>query len=124
MRVKEVVGPLASLLVGYLTLFHLDVPWQLSALSVGLAAGLLCPRLTVAAASSLLGTLPFVTVLAFRTLDSAGRRLLELIASISGLPPLAILGLLIVSFAGISVATASIVSTVVNAVMSHRRRAW
>ena len=123
MRMGSFVGPLASLLVGYLTLFHLDAPWQLSALSVGVTAGLLCRRLAVAAASSLLGTLPFVTVLAFRISDAAGRRLLELIASISGLPPLAILGLLIVSFAGISVATSSIVGTVANVFSPRRRRA-
>jgi hypothetical protein len=123
MRIRVLAGPLASLLVGYLTLFHLDAPWQLSALSVGVAAGLFCARLAVAAVSSLLGTLPFVAVLAFRVSDAAGRRLLELIASISGLPPFAILGLLIVSFAGISVATSSIVGTVANVFSSRRRRA-
>jgi len=123
MRIRVLAGPLASLLVGYLTLFHLDAPWQLSALSVGVAAGLFCARLAVAAVSSLLGTLPFVAVLAFRVSDAAGRRLLELIASISGLPPFAILGLLIVSFAGISVATSSIVGTVANVFLSRRRRA-
>ena len=123
MRIRVLAGPLTSLLVGYLTLFHLDAPWQLSALSVGVAAGLFCARLAVAAVSSLLGTLPFVAVLAFRVSDAAGRRLLELIASISGLPPFAILGLLIVSFAGISVATPSIVGTVANVFSSRRRRA-
>jgi hypothetical protein len=124
MRFRDVVGPLVSLLVGYLTLFHLNSPWQVSALSVGIASGLLCTRLSAAAASSLIGASQFIGVLTVRTFDAAGRKLLELIASIAGLPPFAVLGLLMLSYLGISVATASIVSTVVGMISSRKRKSW
>ncbi len=122
MRFRNVVGPLASLTVGYLTLFHLNVPWQFSALAVGIAAGLLSSRLSMAAASSLAGASPFVAVLAVRVSDAAGIRLLEIIASVAGLPPFAVLGLLTLSYVGISVASASIVNTVVGLISSHMRK--
>jgi hypothetical protein len=113
---------LASVIVGYLTLFHVDSPWQVSALSVGVVAGLLSTRLWLAAFSSLVGSLPFIGVLALRTSDPAGGKLLGLIASIAGLPPFAILGLLTLSYLGISISTASIVSTVLGTISSRKGR--
>jgi hypothetical protein len=123
MRFRDVSGLLASILVGYLTLLHVNSPWQVSALSVGIVAGLLSTRLRVAAFSSLVGSSPFIVVLAARTSDPAGGKLLGLIASIAGLPPFAILGLLTLSYLGISISTASIVSTVLGMISSRKRRA-
>lgn len=123
MRFRDVSALLASVIVGYLTLFHVNSPWQVSALSVGVVAGLLSTRLGVAALSSLLGSLPFIGVLALRTSDPVGGKLLGLIASIAGLPPFAILGLLTLSYLGISISTASIVSTVLGTISSRKRRA-
>jgi hypothetical protein len=123
MRFRDISALLASVIVGYLTLFHVNSPWQVSALSVGVVAGLLSTRLGVAALSSLLGSLPFIGVLALRTSDPAGGKLLGLIASIAGLPPFAILGLLTLSYLGISISTASIVSTVLGTISSRKGRA-
>jgi hypothetical protein len=123
MRFRYVSALLASVIVGYLTLFHVNSPWQVSALSVGVVAGLLSTRLGVAASSSLLGSLPFIGVLALRTSDPVGGKLLGLIASIAGLPPFAILGLLTLSYLGISICTASIVSTVLGTISSRKGRA-
>jgi hypothetical protein len=123
MRFRDVSGLLASVIVGYLTLFHVNSPWQVSALSVGVVAGLLSTRLGVAAFSSLVGSLPFIGVLALRTSDPVGGKLLGLIASIAGLPPFAILGLLTLSYLGISISTASIVSTVLGTISSRKGRA-
>jgi hypothetical protein len=114
---------LVSVIVGYLTLFHVNSPWQVSALSVGVVAGLLSTRLGVAAFSSLIGSLPFIGVLALSTSDPAGGKLLGLIASIAGLSPFAILGLLTLSYLGISISTASIVSTVLGTISSRKGRA-
>jgi hypothetical protein len=123
MRFRDVSALLASVIVGYLTLFHVNSPWQVSALSVGVVAGLLSTRLGVAAFSSLVGSLPFIGVLALRTSDPVGGKLLGLIASIAGLPPFAILGLLTLSYLGISISTASIVSTVLGTISSRKGRA-
>jgi hypothetical protein len=123
MRFRYVSALLASVIVGYLTLFHVNSPWQVSALSVGVVAGLLSTRLGVAAFSSLVGSLPFIGVLALRTSDPVGGKLLGLIASIAGLPPFAILGLLTLSYLGISISTASIVSTVLGTISSRKGRA-
>jgi hypothetical protein len=123
MRFRDISGLLASVIVGYLTLFHVNSPWQVSALSVGVVAGLLSTRLGVAAFSSLVGSLPFIGVLALRTSDPVGGKLLGLIASIAGLPPFAILGLLTLSYLGISISTASIVSTVLGTISSRKGRA-
>jgi hypothetical protein len=123
MRFRYVSALLASMIVGYLTLFHVNSPWQVSALSVGVVAGLLSTRLGVAAFSSLIGSLPFIGVLALRTSDPAGGKLLGLIAMIAGLPPFAILGLLTLSYLGISISTASIVSTVLGTISSRKGRA-
>jgi hypothetical protein len=123
MRFRDVSGLLASILVGYLTLLHVNSPWQVSALSVGIVAGLLSTRLRVAAFSSLVGSSPFISVLALRTSDPAGGKLLGLIASIAGLPPFAILALLTLSYLGISTSTASIVSTVLGMISSRKGRA-
>jgi hypothetical protein len=123
MRFRDISGLLASMIVGYLTLFHVNSPWQVSALSVGVVAGLLSTRLGVAAFSSLVGSLPFIGVLALRTSDPVGGKLLGLIASIAGLPPFAILGLLTLSYLGISISTASIVSTVLGTISSRKGRA-
>jgi hypothetical protein len=123
MRFRYVSALLASMIVGYLTLFHVNSPWQVSALSVGVVAGLLSTRLGVAAFSSLVGSLPFIGVLALRTSDPVGGKLLGLIASIAGLPPFAILGLLTLSYLGISISTASIVSTVLGTISSRKGRA-
>ncbi len=123
MRFRDVSALLASVIVGYLTLFHVNSPWQVSALSVGVVAGLLSTRLGVAAFSSLIGSLPFIGVLALRTSDPAGGKLLGLIAMIAGLPPFAILGLLTLSYLGISISTASIVSTVLGTISSRKGRA-
>jgi hypothetical protein len=123
MRFRYVSALLASMIVGYLMLFHVNSPWQVSALSVGVVAGLLSTRLGVAAFSSLVGSLPFIGVLALRTSDPAGGKLLGLIASIAGLPPFAILGLLTLSYLGISISTASIVSTVLGTISSRKGRA-
>jgi hypothetical protein len=123
MRFRDVSALLASVIVGYLTLFHVNSPWQVSALSVGVVAGLLSTRLGVAAFSSLVGSLPFIGVLALRTSDPVGGKLLGLIASIAGLPPFAILGLLTLSYLGISISTASIVSTVFGTISSRKGRA-
>jgi hypothetical protein len=123
MRFRDVSALLASVIVGYLTLFHVNSPWQVSALSVGIVAGLLSTRLWLAAFSSLVGSLPFIGVLALRTSDPAGGKLLGLIASIAGLPPFAILGLLTLSYLGISISTASIVSTVLGTISSRKGRA-
>jgi hypothetical protein len=54
---------------------------------------------------------------------TVGGKLLGLIASIAGLPPFAILGLLTLSYLGISIATASIVSTVLGTISSRKGRA-
>jgi hypothetical protein len=123
MRFRYVSALLASMIVGYLTLFHVNSPWQVSALSVGVVAGLLSTRLGIAAFSSLVGSLPFIGVLALRTSDPVGGKLLGLIASIAGLPPFAILGLLTLSYLGISISTASIVSTVLGTISSRKGRA-
>jgi hypothetical protein len=123
MRFRIVSALLVSVIVGYLTLFHVNSPWQVSALSVGVVAGLLSTRLGVAAFSSLIGSLPFIGVLALRTSDPAGGKLLGLIAMIAGLPPFAILGLLTLSYLGISISTASIVSTVLGTISSRKGRA-
>jgi hypothetical protein len=123
MRFRDVSALLVSVIVGYLTLFHVNSPWQVSALSVGVVAGLLSTRLGVAAFSSLVGSLPFIGVLALRTSDPVGGKLLGLIASIAGLPPFAILGLLTLSYLGISISTASIVSTVLGTISSRKGRA-
>lgn len=123
MRFRVVSALLVSVIVGYLTLFHVNSPWQVSALSVGVVAGLLSTRLGVAAFSSLIGSLPFIGVLALRTSDPAGGKLLGLIAMIAGLPPFAILGLLTLSYLGISISTASIVSTVLGTISSRKGRA-
>ena len=123
MRFRIFSALLVSVIVGYLTLFHVNSPWQVSALSVGVVAGLLSTRLGVAAFSSLIGSLPFIGVLALRTSDPAGGKLLGLIAMIAGLPPFAILGLLTLSYLGISISTASIVSTVLGTISSRKGRA-
>jgi len=123
MRFRIFSALLVSVIVGYLTLFHVNSPWQVSALSVGVVAGLLSTRLGVAAFSSLIGSLPFIGVLALRTSDPAGGKLLGLIAMIAGLPPFAILGLLTLSYLGISISTASIVSTVLGMISSRKGRA-
>jgi hypothetical protein len=123
MRFRIVSALLVSVIVGYLTLFHVNSPWQVSALSVGVVAGLLSTRLGVAAFSSLIGSLQFIGVLALRTSDPAGGKLLGLIAMIAGLPPFAILGLLTLSYLGISISTASIVSTVLGTISSRKGRA-
>ncbi|MFZ8857755.1 MAG: hypothetical protein ACO2O1_05890 [Candidatus Caldarchaeales archaeon] len=123
MRFRVVSALLVSVIVGYLTLFLVNSPWQVSALSVGVVAGLLSTRLGVAAFSSLIGSLPFIGVLALRTSDPAGGKLLGLIAMIAGLPPFAILGLLTLSYLGISISTASIVSTVLGTISSRKGRA-
>jgi hypothetical protein len=123
MRFRIVSALLVSVIVGYLTLFHVNSPWQVSALSVGVVAGLLSTRLGVAAFSSLIGSLQFIGVLASRTSDPAGGKLLGLIAMIAGLPPFAILGLLTLSYLGISISTASIVSTVLGTISSRKGRA-
>jgi len=123
MRFRVVSALLVSVIVGYLTLFLVNSPWQVSALSVGVVAGLLSTRLGVAAFSSLIGSLPFIGVLALRTSDPAGGKLLGLIAMIAGLPPFAILGLLTLSYLGISISTASIVSTVLGMISSRKGRA-
>jgi hypothetical protein len=123
MRFRIFSALLVSVIVGYLTLFHVNSPWQVSALSVGVVAGLLSTRLGVAAFSSLIGSLPFIGVLALRTSDPAGGKLLGLIAMIAGLPPFAILGLLTLSYLGISISTASVVSTVLGTISSRKGRA-
>jgi hypothetical protein len=123
MRFRDVSRLLASMIVGYMTLFHVNSPWQVSALFVGVVAGLLSTRLGGAVFSSLVGSLPFIGVLALRTSDPAGGKLLGLIASIAGLPPFAILGLLTLSYLGISISTASIVSTVLGTISSRKGRA-
>lgn len=122
MRWGALLGPLLSLLVGYLTLFHTPLSWQLSALSVGIVAGVLSGRLVAAAASSLAGSLPFIAVLSGRVLDEAGRRLLEVVSSIAGLQPTVVLGLLVLSYLGIAVSSSAIANVVLGAVRARRGR--
>lgn len=122
MRLEALLGPLASLAVGYLTLFHAPLSWQLSAISVGFVAGILSVRVATAAASSLVGSLPFLAVLSGRVLDGAGMRLLELMASIAGLQPSVILGLLVLSYVGIAASSSAVVSVVSGAVRARLGR--
>ena len=122
MRREALIGPLASIAIGYLTLFHTPLPWQLSAVSVGLVAGALCGRTSTATSSSLLGSIPFLAALSLRVLDRTGWRLLELVSSIAGLQPSVVLGLLVLSYVGIAASSSAIVSVVLGAIRARKGR--